>query len=105
MNAGRTKLAGVWQRLGESGRAFAAVRRAPNLRRALLAFGLAWTAEWAFTVALGVVAFRNGGATAVGVVAFARMAPESQKPIAVARVCGNRGPRQCRGWSSSRTGN
>ena len=26
-------------------------------------------------VALGVIAFRDGGATAVGVVAFARMAP------------------------------
>ncbi|HEX2127381.1 MAG TPA: cyclic nucleotide-binding domain-containing protein [Thermoleophilaceae bacterium] len=40
-----------------------------------MAFGATWTAEWAFTVALGVVAFRDGGATAVGVVAFVRMAP------------------------------
>ncbi len=47
----------------------------PGLRRAQLAFGAAWTAEWAFTVALSVVAFRAGGATAVGVVAFVRMAP------------------------------
>ena len=65
----------VLRRLGDSRQAFASVRRNPALRRALLAFGCAWTAEWAFTVALGVVAFRNGGATAVGVVAFARMAP------------------------------
>jgi MFS family permease len=71
----RAKLAGVKLRLAESLRAVAAVNRAPTLRRVLLAFGSAWTAEWTFMVALGVVAFRNGGATAVGVVAFVRMAP------------------------------
>src|SRR5450631_2053219 len=75
MTVGRRKLAGVSRRLRDSSQAFATVQRNPTLRRALLAFGFAWTAEWAFTVALGVVAFRNGGATAVGVVAFARMAP------------------------------
>ena len=62
-------------RLGDSRQAFASVQHNFALRRALLAFGFAWTAEWAFTVALGVVAFRNGSTTAVGVVAFARMAP------------------------------
>jgi nitrate/nitrite transporter NarK len=40
-----------------------------------LSFGATWTAEWALTVALGVLAFRDGGPTAVGIVAFARMAP------------------------------
>jgi MFS family permease len=40
-----------------------------------MAFGATWTAEWAFMVALAVVAFRDGGATAVGVVGFVRMAP------------------------------
>jgi len=51
----------------------------------LLAFGVAWTSEWAFMVALGVVAFRNGGATAVGVVAFVRMAPAAVlAPISIA---------------------
>jgi MFS family permease len=75
MPAGRGLLGGVLPRLGDSRQAFASVQRNPALRRALLAFGLAWTAEWAFTIALGVVAFRNGGATAVGVVAFARMMP------------------------------
>jgi MFS family permease len=63
------------KRLTESARAFSATARNPSLRRAQLAFGASWTAEWAFTVALGVVAFRDGGATAVGVVAFLRMAP------------------------------
>lgn len=63
------------KRLADSGRAFSDTARNPNLLRAQLAFGAAWTAEWAFMVALGVIAFRDGGATAVGVVAFARMAP------------------------------
>ena len=33
----------------------------------------ACTAEWAFTVALGIVAYRAGGATAVGLVGLLRM--------------------------------
>src|ERR687889_426802 len=48
-----------------------------NLRRAQLSFLGAWTAEWAFTVALGIVAYRNGGATAVGLVALLRMVPSA----------------------------
>jgi MFS family permease len=63
------------KRLADSARAFSATARNPSLLRAQLAFGASWTAEWAFTVALGVVAFRDGGATAVGLVAFARLAP------------------------------
>jgi MFS family permease len=63
------------KRLAESARAFSATARNPSLLRAQLAFGASWTAEWAFMVALGVIAFRDGGATAVGAVAFARMAP------------------------------
>jgi MFS family permease len=85
MHIGRAQLVGVGQRLRESAEAVAAVSRAPALRRVLLAFGLAWTSEWAFMVALGVVAFRNGGATAVGVVAFVRMAPAALlAPISIA---------------------
>jgi MFS family permease len=63
------------RRLADSARAYSATARNPSLLRAQLAFGASWTAEWAFMVALGVVAFRDGGATAVGVVAFARTAP------------------------------
>src|SRR5215217_2892296 len=63
------------KRLADSARAFSATARNPGLLRAQLAFGASWTAEWAFMVALGVIAFRDGGATAVGVVAFAHMAP------------------------------
>jgi MFS family permease len=49
--------------------------RNPGLLRAQLAFGAAWAAEAAFTVGIGVVAFRDGGAAAVGLVAFVRIAP------------------------------
>jgi MFS family permease len=65
------------RRLGESARAFSATARNPSLLRAQAAFGAAWTAEWAFTVAIGVVAFRDGGAEAVGVVAFVRFLPSA----------------------------
>jgi MFS family permease len=67
----------IRERLRDSARAFAVSARNPGLRRAQLSFGATWTAEWAFTVALGVVAFRDGGPTAVGVVAFVRMAPSA----------------------------
>jgi MFS family permease len=62
-------------RFAASTRAFAQVARNPSLLRAQLSFGVAWTADWSFTIAVSVVAFRDGGATAVGVVAFLRMAP------------------------------
>jgi MFS family permease len=65
----------VRRRLAASGEAFSATARNPGLLRTQLSFGAAWTAEAAFTVALGVVAFVDGGAEAVGLVAFARMAP------------------------------
>lgn len=85
MHVALAKVGGVGQRLGESLRAVGAVSRAPALRRVLLAFGFAWTSEWVFMVALGVVAFNNGGATAVGVVAFVRMAPAALlAPISLA---------------------
>jgi MFS transporter/cyclic nucleotide-binding protein len=47
----------------------------PELRKAQAAFALTWTSEAALTVALGVVAFRDGGAAAVGWVALLRMLP------------------------------
>ena len=45
------------------------------LRRAQISFAAMWAGESAFMVALGVVAFRDGGVAAVGVVTAARMAP------------------------------
>jgi MFS family permease len=65
----------VRRRLAASGHAFSSTLRNPGLLRAQLAFGAAWAAEAAFTVAIGVVAFRDGGAAAVGLVAFVRIAP------------------------------
>jgi MFS family permease len=65
------------ERLRESTRAFVATAASRNLRRMQLSFGAAWTAEWAFMVALGVVAFREGGAASVGLVAFVRTAPSA----------------------------
>ena len=58
----------------DSGRAFALNFRSPNLRRAQLAFGAMRAGEWAVMVTLGVVAFRDGRAAAVGLVAALRRA-------------------------------
>ncbi len=57
--------------------AFASNAANRNLRRAQLSFLGAWTAERAFTVGLGIVAYRNGGATAVGLVRLLRMLPSA----------------------------
>lgn len=64
-------------RLRDAGDAFASNWRNADLRRAQLSFLGAWTAEWAFTVALGIVAYRDGGAAAVGLVGLLRMLPSA----------------------------
>ncbi|GAA2044518.1 hypothetical protein GCM10009819_34400 [Agromyces tropicus] len=64
-------------RLRDAGAAFASNWRNGDLRRAQLSFLGAWTAEWAFTVALGIVAYRDGGAAAVGLVGLLRMVPSA----------------------------
>lgn len=64
-------------RLGQAVAAFTSNARNPNLRRAQLSFLGAWTAEWAFTVALGIVAYRDGGAGALGLVGLLRMLPSA----------------------------
>jgi MFS family permease len=72
-----------WRRA--STRAFAVTARSRNLRLAQLSFGATFAGEWAFTVALGVVAFDDGGAAAVGIVAFLRTAPAALiAPLATA---------------------
>jgi MFS family permease len=65
------------RRLGEAAAAFTSNARNRDLRRAQLSFLGAWTAEWAFTVGLGIVAYRDGGATAVGLVGLLRMVPSA----------------------------
>ena len=51
--------------------------RNSSLVRALLSFGAAYTAEWAFTVAISLVAFAQGGALAVGLVGMLRLLPSA----------------------------
>ncbi|MDZ5663151.1 MFS transporter [Nocardioides sp. S-58] len=65
------------QRLADAASAFTSNARNPLLRRAQLSFLGAWTAEWAFTVALGIVAYRDGGAAALGLVGLLRMVPSA----------------------------
>ena len=64
-------------RLRDAAGAFTSNALNPNLRRAQLSFLGAWTAEWAFTVALGIIAYRDGGAAAVGLVGLLRMVPSA----------------------------
>ncbi|MDO5740897.1 MAG: MFS transporter [Ornithinimicrobium sp.] len=68
---------GARGRLGSAADAFVSNAKNGNLRRAQLSFLGAWTAEWAFTVGLGIVAYRDGGATAVGLVGLLRMVPSA----------------------------
>jgi MFS family permease len=67
----------LWGRLRNAAGAFVSNARNPDLRRAQLSFAGAWTAEWAFTVGLAIVAYRDGGAGAVGLVGLLRMAPSA----------------------------
>lgn len=68
---------GTRSRLEQAVGAFSSNWRNPNLRRAQLSFLGAWTAEWAFTVALGIVAYNDGGALALGLVGLLRMLPSA----------------------------
>ena len=71
----RSALEAARLRLQDVRDAFATNLRSRDLRRAQLSFGAAWTSEWALTVGLAIVAFRDGGAAAVGLVALLRLAP------------------------------
>ena len=64
-----------WRQLRASLGSLAAVFRNPSLARLSFAWaGMTFT-TWAFAIALGVYAFREGGATAVGVAALIRLLP------------------------------
>jgi predicted MFS family arabinose efflux permease len=65
----------VLPRLAQPVIAFREAFRSPDLRRLELALGCWYAAEWAYIVALGVFAYRHGGALAVGIVGFIRMVP------------------------------
>ena len=55
--------------------ALGAVVRNDNIRRVELAWGAAIGAEWAHFVALGVYAYQQGGASAVGLAGLVRLLP------------------------------
>ena len=80
-------------RLKVAAAAFASNAANGNLRRAQLSFFGAWTAEWAFTVGLGIIAYRDGGATAVGLIGLVRMVPAAVV-VLVATPLADRGRRE-----------
>src|SRR3954463_15871257 len=61
-------------RIGTRTRSLGAMGSTVSIRRAQLSFGAMWASESAFVVGLAVVAFRDGGIAAVGIVTGARMA-------------------------------
>jgi MFS family permease len=62
-------------RPGQVVSALGAAARNDNVRRVELAWGAAIAAEWAHFVALGVFAYEQGGASAVGVAGLVRLLP------------------------------
>src|SRR5437764_12074759 len=79
-------LTGVRERIRQSVAACSVNLRNANLRRAQAAFGLIWGGEWAATVAVGVIAFRHGGAVTVGLAGLARMVPPALVAPAAATI-------------------
>src|SRR5919204_69308 len=65
---------GLSPRIRVGTRSLAEVAPSESIRRAQLSFGAMWASESAFLVGLGVLAFRDGGVVAVGVVTGTRMA-------------------------------
>jgi CRP-like cAMP-binding protein/predicted MFS family arabinose efflux permease len=64
----------LWARIRDSTGALGEIAHSRSLRRAQLSFGAIWASESALVVGLGVLAFREGGVVAAGVVTGARMA-------------------------------
>ena len=62
-------------RPGQAISALGAVMGNTNLRRVELAWGAVIAAEWAHFVALGIFAYNEGGASAVGIAGLVRMLP------------------------------
>lgn len=80
-------------RLGRVLSAFAVAVRNENIRRAELAWGAVIAAEWAHFVALGVFAYEEGGASAVGIAGLVRLLPAAlMAPFAAS--LGDRFPRE-----------
>jgi MFS family permease len=73
--------------------ALAVAARNENVRRVELAWGAAIAAEWAHFVALGVFAFEEGGASAVGIAGLVRLLPAALVAPFAASL-GDRFPRE-----------
>ncbi|HEV2902812.1 MAG TPA: MFS transporter [Gaiellaceae bacterium] len=71
----------------------ASAGRNPNIRRVELAWGAAIAAEWAHFVALGVFAYEEGGASAVGIAGLVRLLPAALVAPFAASL-GDRFPRE-----------
>ena len=71
----------------------ASAGRNPDIRRVQLAWGAAIAAEWAHFVALGVFAYEEGGASAVGVAGLVRLLPAALVAPFAASL-GDRFPRE-----------
>ena len=65
-------MTGVSEQLGESRIAIASVLRNRSLRRLNLALVGSVIGDWAFSVAISVYAYNNGGATALGIISVVR---------------------------------
>jgi len=79
--------------LAESGPAFASIARNRDLRLLNLALAASCVGHWSYAVAVSVYAYREGGATAVGVVWLVRMIPAAvTSPFSA--VLGDRYPRR-----------
>src|SRR4051812_25186749 len=61
-------------RIGHRTHSREAIASSESIRRAQLSFGAMWASESAFVVGLAVLAFREGGVVAVGIVTGVRMA-------------------------------
>ena len=80
-------------RISESAGALRGVFRNRNIRNVQLAFAGSVTGNYAYAIAVAVYAYRHGGATAVGVLAFARLgAGAAVAPLAASFA--DRHPRQ-----------
>jgi MFS family permease len=66
---------GLRRRLGDSGAAFGAVVRNPDLRRLEAAWAWSVVGHWAYLVAVSVYAYDQGGEEAVGLVFALRLIP------------------------------
>jgi MFS family permease len=84
---------GPGRQLAESARAIRAAVANPDLRRLQLALASLVVGQWAYTVAVAVYAYEQGGAAAVGLVGLVRMLPSAFAAPLVAYL-GDRYPRR-----------